>query len=103
MLDDVSVPIIIEKLITTGNKQDFDTPITGEKGNVQPLDETMAALVTGDFSKSKSLFVNINSVIDVGDRVTIAGMKNIVAGEKSFPFLTLQHRQLLIEEKNVNS
>ncbi len=100
IIDETAVTVAVERMTTTGYKQDYAS-VGSEAGSLQPLSDTMAPFVSGNFEKSHLLISPTNTIIKVGDKLTINSEYYIVTGEKSYELLDLKHTEFIIEEKNV--
>lgn len=99
LLNKYSKQVFVERLETTGYKQDYNN-ISSFYGQLQSLNAEDKELIKGDWSKSFVLYADIEADILVGDRVTIASQIYYVRALKQYGVGTLQHLKIIIEEKN---
>lgn len=98
--DQYPVTYTLDRLVQTGDKESYVTQAGTLKGHLQPASGEMVALTDGDFSKSFSLFTDVNQDILVADRITIDSKLYYVKSIKNFNIGTLQHKEIIIELSN---
>jgi hypothetical protein len=103
MLSDLMVhDVTVERLSVTGNKQAYGAPTT-IKGFLQALDTEDALQADGIFVLSYKLYVEENTDVKEGDRVTVEGVVYNVKScvRYTMPESDMSHKRLiLVEVKN---
>ncbi len=97
--DQYSVSVAVSRLVVSGAKETF-TSLTTITGHLQPASAETTALSDGDYSKSFTLYTDVDANINIGDKVVIDGLTYYCKGMKTFSIGTLTHKEFIIELKN---
>lgn len=91
----------VERTVKTGAKSDFTELTTDNQGFFQPISDSEASLVEGDYSKTYVIYFDRSIDVKIGDRIKIGTDYYYVNGIKDYNYGSLNHKKATIEAKNV--